>query len=185
MRTLIGAVGYRNLRDHSAAFEVIERLERLEPEAEVTLEDASYNPVALVQWLESLPADERFAQVVFVAAVARSGRSGGDLTAYRWDGCVPPDDVVQQAVTEAVTGIINLDNTLTIAGYFKALPALVAVVEIEPIDHAFGSEFSTLVSDAISDACALARRLATRPGDIAALPARGLELRPHAQASWS
>ena len=175
MRTLIGAIGYRNLRDHSAAFEVIDRLGVLDLDPDVTIEDTSYNPIALVQWFQSLSAGECFDRVVFVAAVPRGGRSGGELTAYRWDGRLPPDDLVQQAVTEAVTGIINLDNTLTVGGYFKALPAVVAVVEIEPVDHAFGPDFSAPVSRAIDDACGLVLRLA-HGDDIAALPLRPLEI---------
>lgn len=185
MRTLIGAVGYRNLRDHSAAFEVVDRLEGLERDADVMLEDTSYNPIALVQWLDSLEGSERFGRAIFVAAIPRAGRPGGEVTAYRWDGRLPADALVQQAVTEAVTGIINLDNTLTVAGYFKALPPLVAVVEIEPVDHAFGAELSAPVSAAIADVCTAVRRLATRPDAVAALPLRGLGLTERLEARES
>ena len=112
----MGAIGYRNLRDHSAGFEVVDRLAARGLEPGVTIDDVSYNPIALVQWFQSLAAEAQFGQVVFCAAVSREGRRGGEIAAYRWDGRLPPDDLVQQAVTEAVTGIINLDNTLTIAG---------------------------------------------------------------------
>ena len=176
MRTLVGALGYRNLRDHSAAFEVTDRLAAGDPQPGVTIEDTSYNPIALVQWLQGLAVDEQFQAVILVAAISRAGRSGGQLTAYRWDGRLPPDELVQQSVTEAVTGIINLDNTLIIAGYFKVLPPAVAVVEIEPVDHAFGPEFSAPVARAIADASALVRRLAADATLLAALPERGLDL---------
>jgi len=185
MRTLIGAIGYRNLRDHSAAFEVVDRLAAAGAEADVTIEDTSYNPIALVQWFQGLASDEQFDRVILVAAVPRAGRAGGALTPYRWDGRLPPDDLVQQAVTEAVTGIINLDNTLTIAGYFKALPEDVVVVEIEPVDHAFGPEFSVPVTRAIAEASTMVRHLVTDAGAILALPRRGLELLSRLQARES
>lgn len=175
-RTLVGAIGYRNLRDHSAAFEVVDRLSGVLPEGEAVIEDTSYNPIALVQWLDSLEGQDRFDRAILVAAVTRPGRTGGAVDPYHWDGRLPSDELVQQAVTEAVTGIINLDNTLTIAGYFKALPAEVIVVEIEPIDHAFGSDFSSPVRRAIEQACSLIQELATDHARAAAFPRRALEV---------
>ncbi|MDQ3488671.1 MAG: hypothetical protein M3468_13210 [Acidobacteriota bacterium] len=199
MRTLIGAVGYRNLRDFSAAFEVVDRLfddwqpgiestelydksdhRRIQTAtAEIVLEDTSYNPIALVQWLQTLTADERFDRVIFVSSLER-GRTPGMVTAYRWDGSLPPDDQVQEAVTEAVTGIIALENTVVIGGYFKVLPGEVVIVEIEPQDHAFGPELSEPVGAAIDPVCSLVRRLAAEPDAIddvpvAALPRRHTE----------
>ncbi len=181
MRTLIGAVGYRNLRDHSAAFEVIDRLDDLDPS--VVVEDTSYNPIALVQWLQGEVPENRFDQVIFISALER-GRHPGTLTAYRWDGVLPSDELVQQAVTEAVTGIIALHNTVVIGGYFKVLPSTVVIVEIEPVDHAFGAELSAAVRAAIHPACALVRRLAFELGAIEALPPGPLPERPLLRAGW-
>ena len=159
MRTLVGGIGYRNLRDHSAAFAVLDLLQQDGVGDDVLLEDTSYNPIALGQWLEAEPADRRFDRVVFVSAVNREGRQPGDVVAYRWTGTLPPDAAVQQAVTEAVTGIIALDNTLVIGTYFKTLPSSVAVVEIEPLAHEFGTELSPQVAAAVSRACAAVRTL--------------------------
>ena len=159
MRTLIGGIGYRNLRDHSVAFAVLDRLEREDLGADVCLEDTSYNPIALGQWLESEPPDQRFDRVVFVSAVSREGRHPGEVTAYRWSGALPPDDEVQQAVTEAVTGIIALDNTLVIGTYFKSFPASVSVVEIEPRAHEFGADLTPEVAAAVPKACDAIRAL--------------------------
>lgn len=159
MRTLVGGIGYRNLRDHSVAFTVLDRLEEENLGAQVCLEDTSYNPIALGQWLESGPPDQRFERVVFVAAVSREGRRPGEVTAYRWSGRLPPDEDVQQAVTEAVTGIIALDNTLVIGTYFKTLPASVSVVEIEPQAHEFGADLTPAVAAAVPRACDAIRAL--------------------------
>ncbi|MBA3297227.1 MAG: hypothetical protein H0U19_09840 [Acidobacteria bacterium] len=188
MRTLIGAVGYRNLRDFSAAFEVIERLDNGDchlfqaaasgkgDSPQIVIEDTSYNPVAVVQWLQSLTEPERFDRAIFVSSLER-GRTPGMLTAYRWDGELPPDDQVQQAVTEAVTGIIALENTVVIGGYFKVLPPEVVIIEIEPLDHEFGPELSGPVRAAIDSVCALVRRLALDPESIDDVPVSPLPRR--------
>lgn len=159
MPTLIGAIGYRNLRDHSAAFHVLERLSHQGAGAGVFLEDMSYNPIAIVQWLQGEPQDRRFDHVILVSAVER-GRAAGAVHAYRWDGVLPPDAAVQQAVTEAVTGIIALENTVVIGGYFRVFPDVLTIIEIEPVDHAFGPELSENVAAAIDPACLLVQALA-------------------------
>ena len=160
MRTLVGGIGYRNLRDHSAAFAVLDQLQQGDDLGEhVCIEDTSYNPIALGQWLEGEPPDQRFGCVVFVSAVHRHGRRPGDVVAYRWSGQLPPDAAVQQAVTEAVTGIIALDNTLVIGTYFKTLPSSVNVVEIEPLAHECGAELSPEVAAAVPRACEAIRAL--------------------------
>lgn len=159
MRTLIGGIGYRNLRDHSVAFEVLDRLEHEALGNDVLVEDTSYNPIALGQWLESEPADRRFERIVFVSAVKREGRRPGDVVSYRWMGALPSDADIQQAVAEAVTGIIALDNTLVIGTYFRTFPASVAVVEIEPLAHEFGGTLTPAVAAAVPRACAAIRAL--------------------------
>ena len=159
LRTLIGGIGYRNLRDHSAAFAVMDRLQQDDLGAHVIVEYTSYNPIALGQWLDSEPPGRRFDRVVFVSAVNREGRRPGDVVSYRWTGSLPPDAAVQQAVTEAVTGIIALDNTLVIGTYFKTLPSSVSVVEIEPLAHEFGSELTPEVAAAVPRACDAIRAL--------------------------
>jgi hydrogenase maturation protease len=157
--TLVGAIGYRNLRDHSAAFAVLERLEEANLGRDVVLEDVSYNPIALVQWLDSRPAAARFGRVILISGIAREGRIPGTVTVREWDRQLPPDDLIQQAVAEAVTGIISLDNSLIIAGYFGTLPAAVTILEIEPQDHAFGAELSAPVARAVAEAVARVREL--------------------------
>ena len=181
MRTLVGAVGYRNLRDHSAPFEIIDRLSSGDLGPDVLVEDTSYNPIAIVQWLESETAENQFDRVVLIGAVQRF-RAPGAITAYRWDGALPPDEQVQQAITEAVTGVIALENTVVIAGYFHVLPLAVVIVEIEPIDHAFGDDLSAPVSAAIEPACSLIRRLVGDANVFDTLPVRPMPFRHEARA---
>lgn len=176
MRTLLGAVGYRNLMDHSVPFEIIEPLSAEDLGPNVVVEDLSYNPIAIVQWLEGESPENRFDRVVLVAAIGRS-RPPGAITAYRWDGLLPRDEQVQEAVVEAVTGVIALENTVVIAGYFGVLPRGVAIVEIEPVEHAFGSDMSAAVSAAIEPARGLIRRLAVEPGAFDDLPVRAMPAR--------
>jgi hydrogenase maturation protease len=169
MRVIVGGVGYRNLRDHSVGVAVIDRLEARAWPAGVVVEDLSYNPIAVVQRLDDEPADRRFERAVVVAAVER-GRAPGTVTAYRWDGVLPGDEEIQRAVTEAVTGVIALDNTLIVAQHFAALPDEVIVVEVEPAVHEFGEVFSDAVTGVFDPVCELVARLATDAGAGTQLP---------------
>lgn len=166
MSVLVGGLGYRNLRDHSAGIVVSDTLmERTWPEG-VSVEDVSYNPVALVEHLK----EERYGRMVIVAAIERPGRLPGQVIAYRWDGMLPSSELIQAAVVDAVTGVIHLDNTLIVTRYFGGLPDETAVVEIEPEVHEFGESFSTKVADAFETLCALVTTLAVDPQALLALP---------------
>ena len=182
-RTLIGGIGYPDLRDHSAGLEVIARLAQQDHSSDIVIDDTSYNPIAVVQYLEAEPPERRFEQIIFVSAVDR-GRAGGSLTAYRWDGILPADELVQQAVTEAVTGIIALDNTVVVGGYFKAFPPTVALVEIQPVEHSFGSEYSAAVCEAIDRACSVIRAISSDAAAMEALPVGGVSGRPLVRVNW-
>src|SRR5512145_379016 len=169
MRVVVAGVGYRSLRDHSVGVAVADRLEARAWPADVVVEDLSYNPIAVVQRLEDEPAARRFERAVVVAAVER-GRGPGTVTAYRWDGVLPGDDEIQRAVTEAVTGVIALDNTLIVTRHFGALPDEVIVVEVEPAVHEFGDAFSDTVVAVFDGVCDLVARLAVEPGMAERLP---------------
>ena len=167
---IVGGVGYRNLRDHSVGVEVADRLEGASWADDVVVEDLSYNPIAVVQRLEDEPPEKKFQRAVVVSAVERDGRAPGTVAAYRWDGVLPPDDEIQRAVTEAVTGVIALDNTLVVARHFGALPDEVVVVEVEPAVHEFGDTFSEVVGRQLDGLCELVRVLATRADAVEQLP---------------
>jgi hydrogenase maturation protease len=160
VRVIVAGVGYRNLRDHSVGVEVADRLETEAWPDGVVVEDLSYNPIAVIQRLDDEPPDRRFQRVVVVAAAER-GRAPGTVAVYRWDGVLPVDEEIHRAVTEAVTGVIALDNTLVVTRHFGALPDEVVVVEVEPAVHEFGDTLSELVGAQFETVCRLVRTYAT------------------------
>jgi hydrogenase maturation protease len=143
---LVGGLGYRNLRDGSVGIHVIERLAERAGDG-VEVEDVSYHPVGLSQNLQERPDYDR---VVLVAAVAR-GRTPGTVTSYRWDGRLPEDEEIQARVSEAVTGVISLDNTLVVCGALGGLPDDVRVVEVEPTSEDWGEELSPEIEERLPE----------------------------------
>jgi hydrogenase maturation protease len=143
---LVGGIGYRNLRDGSIGLHVIERLADRAGDG-IEVEDVSYHPVGLSQNLQERPDYDR---IVLVGAVAR-GREPGTVTAYRWDRWLPADDEVQARVSEAVTGVISLDNTLIVCGALGGLPGDVRVVEVEPASQDWGEELSPQIEERLPE----------------------------------
>src|SRR5262245_37717581 len=146
MRVLVGGLGYRNLRDGSVGLEVIERLADRATDG-IEIEDVSYHPVGLSQNLQDRPPYDR---VVLVASVAR-GRDGGTITAYRWDQQLPENDEIQTRVSEAVTGVISLDNTLVVCGALGGFPDDVRVIEVEPASEDWGEELSPEIEERLPE----------------------------------
>ena len=140
MRVLVGGVGYRFLRDGSLGPYVSDELAARATNG-IEVEDLSYHPVGLSQNLQERPPYDR---LVLVAAVRR-GRPPGTVETYRWDGALPEAAKVQEHVNEAVTGVISLDNLLTVCGALGGLPDDVRVVEVEPADEGWGEGFSAEV----------------------------------------
>ena len=170
MRVIVAGVGYRNLRDHSVGVAVADRLLNRAWAGDVVVEDLSYNPIAVMQRLEDEPPERRFTRAVMVGAVARGNRPPGTVAAYRWDGVLPSDEEIQRAVSEAVTGVIALDNTLVVTRHFGGLPEDVVVIEVEPGVQEFGDQFSAPVAKVVGEVCELAVIMATDAGAAARLP---------------
>jgi hydrogenase maturation protease len=139
-RVLVGGVGYRHLRDLSVGPWVADTLAS-EARNGVEVEDISYHPVGLSQNLQDRPPYDR---VVLVGSIAR-GREPGAVESYRWDGQLPERDAIQERVSEAVTGVISLENTLIVCGALGGLPDDVRVVEVEPEDQGWGDGFSRTI----------------------------------------
>lgn len=179
MRVIIGGVGYPELCDYSAGLEVLERLRAWARPPNVVLEDLSYNPIAVVQRFQDETGATAFDRAILVSAVHRDGREAGTVDSYRWNGELPSADEIQRAVTDAVTGIIALENTAVIGRYFGALPNEVVVVEIEPERHEFGEVLTEAVSAAVDAASELVKVLATSDAAVAGLPSRALAWTAH------
>lgn len=163
MRTVIGGVGYRNLRDHSLGIVMSDELEPLAQPPALLVEDLCYGPVAVAQWFLDEARDiAPITRAVFITAIAREdGRPPGTISAYRWDHALPSEDEIQRCVVDAVTGVIFLDNTLIVVQWMGALPPETIVIEVEPLEHAFGDEMSPAVAAAYSEVRRLALLFAT------------------------
>lgn len=136
---LLGGVGYTYLGDLSFGPILVERLRSMDWPPSVAVEDVSYNPMTVMDWLRDDP--ERFERAIFFGGVQR-GRRPGSLTRYPWTSARLPPDRVQEHVAEAVTGSIGLDNLLVIGTHFGLLPGDTTVVELEPVATGWGEGLS-------------------------------------------
>lgn len=141
MRTLIATVGYRNLSDLSVGPNLLSELESLAWEPGVEVEDLSYGPIAVVQNLEDRAPYDR---MVFLSAAQR-GRVRGELYRTDWQRPLPPEEEIQARITEGITGVIDLDNLLVIAQYFRVLAPEVVIVEVEPVEIESGEACTAAV----------------------------------------
>ena len=146
MRVLVGGVGYRFLRDASIGPWVTELLAP-RASAEVEVEDLSYHPIGFIHNLQERP---RYDRLVLIAAMNR-GRPPGTVETYRWDGVLPSAEEIQARVSEAVTGVISLDNLLIVSAALGELPGDVRVVEVEPADEGWGEGFSPEIEARLGD----------------------------------
>lgn len=147
-RILLAGVGYRNLRDMSAGPEVVERLRARAWPPGVEVEDLSFGAVHVMHWLQDRAP---FDAMVVVASVAR-GRPPGSVTCINWTAPVVSGEAVQEAIAEAVTGVISLDTLLIVLCYFAVLPPVVVTVELEPRDEDWGPDFSPVLQTALDEA---------------------------------
>lgn len=159
VRTLVGSVGYYNLGDLSAGPMVVEALRREGLPDGIDTFDLSYGgPIATVHRLnETTPPYQR---LILVGAVDR-GRGGPGYRAYRWPGTMPPPEEVQTRISEAVTGVIDLDSYPIIAKQFDALPEDVHIVEIDAVATEAGLDPSPEVEALLDEIRGAVRALAT------------------------
>ncbi len=152
---LVGGVGLPWLRDLDFGTQFIKRVESLEldwPDG-VVIEDLSYSAHRVLHLLQEL----RPAKVVFVGAMPRDVDPPGTIRRYKLDLTPPPDQEVIDRLGEAVGGIIDLDHTLAVIRYWKALPEDTIVIEIEPGDRSFGLGFSNEVEATVEPVLAMVR----------------------------
>ena len=93
--------------------------------------------------LFKLQAEPRGFRVgIFVGAVAR-GRVEGTIERSVWRSTYPSVDELQERISEAVTGVVSMENLLYILDHFGALPAQTMVIEVEPeAEESWGPELS-------------------------------------------
>ena len=157
MKVLIAGVGHPNLKDLSFGQVFLAHLKTLGWAENFELENLSFGAIAVLQWFQDYP--NKFGKVIFVSAAERDGREKGKLITYRWVFPQKTETEVQDCVNESVTGIISLDNLLTILTYFKVLPQIVEVMELEPIETEIGFECSPEIEARFDEFMSILKKL--------------------------
>lgn len=165
--TLVGGVGYHDLRDFSVGPTVAGWLQEERWPGAVSVQNLSIGPVDVVHRLNW--AEPPFRRWIVVGA-ARRGRAPGSVTTYRWDGSLPPDEEIQERVAEAVTGVVGLDNLVIVVAGLDAAPPETCVVEVEPEAEELGDTFTPAVERGARAAARRARSLALDPAEARRLP---------------
>jgi hypothetical protein len=137
-RRLVGIVGYSPV---IAAFPLGKALvdmlrAELPADGSVAIENMSWSPIHIVQRFQD-PAAIRPERLVLVGAAARSVEPGR-VRAFRWTGGELPEQAVHERVYEAVTGIVDIENTLIIGEYFRIWPPECFVIEADMPANTFG-----------------------------------------------
>ncbi len=151
--TLVGGIGLPWLRDLDFGTQFIVRFENETWPDGVILEDLSYAAHRVMHRLQEIVP----AKVVLVCGMPRDIDPPGTIRRYKLDLTPPPDEEVHERLAEAVGGIIDLDHTLAVVRYWKALPEDTIVVEVEPEDRSFGMDFSDPVEAAVAEVLRMVR----------------------------
>jgi hypothetical protein len=109
---------------------------RAERIAGLRVENMSWSPIHIVQQFQGSEA-ERPERLVLVGAAAVS-RDPGRVHTLRWQGGSLPADLLQARIYEAVTGIVDIENTLMIGEHFGIWPSECYCVEADIPADAFG-----------------------------------------------
>ncbi|MGH9177437.1 MAG: hydrogenase maturation protease [Acidimicrobiales bacterium] len=152
-QVLVGGVGLPWLRDLDFGTQFVRRVSDLDWPGNVVIEDLSYAAHRVLHLLQEL----RPVKVVLVGAMPRDVDPPGTIRRYRLDLTPPPDQEVVDRLGEAVGGIIDLDHTLAVIRYWKALPDNTVVIEVEPGDRSFGLGFSAEVEASVEPILAMVR----------------------------
>jgi hydrogenase maturation protease len=149
---LIAGVGYQYLSDLSFGSVMVEQMRDMEWPEDVCIEDFGWGPISILHWFEESPG-RKFERAIFAGAIER-GRKPGNLYTYAWLAEKPDPEVVQERISEALTGVISLENLLIIAQHFEALPPDTTVIELEPVEQEWGSDLSEIGQERLDEAIA-------------------------------
>ena len=145
---LIGIVGFSPVIDR---FPLGPRLmdglnAKLADHREVAVENMTWSPIHVVQRFQDEGA-VRPRRIVLVGAAAVS-IVPGRVRSFRWAGGAVPAAAMQERIYEAVTGVVDLENTLIIGSHFKVWPDEVFCVEIDLPADTFGN---MVIADSLGD----------------------------------
>jgi len=152
-RILVGGIGLPWLRDLDYGTQWINRVADLDWPDHVIVEDMSYAAHRVLHRLQEVRPNK----VVLVGCMPRREDPPGTIRRYELDLTPPDDDEVQDRLSEAAMGIIDLDHTLAVVRYYGEFPDDTVVIEVEPEDDSFGLGFSDAVEATVDDVLALVR----------------------------
>ena len=135
---LIGIVGFSPVLDlYPLGPKLMVALEsELGGRKNVAVENMTWSPIHVVQRFqdEGAPRPDRLILVGASAVCHCPGR----VQSFRWMGGRLPDLVMQERIYEAVTGIVDLENTLIVGAHFGVWPDEAFSVEIDLAADTFG-----------------------------------------------
>jgi len=135
---LIGIVGYSPVVDaYPLGPLLMTALEqRLSQRKNVSIENMTWSPLHIVQRFqdEGVVCPER---LVLVGAASVSEQPGR-VRAFCWQGGSLSAPAMQERVYEAVTGVVDIENTLMIGTHFAVWPDQTFTVEVELPADTFG-----------------------------------------------
>jgi hypothetical protein len=136
---LIGIVGFSPVID---AFPLGPKLmdalkARLENRPDIAVENMTWSPIHVVQRFQDDGA-VRPRRVVLVGAAAVS-QVPGLVQGFRWTGGSVAAAAMQERIYEAVTGVVDLENTLIIGSHFEVWPDEMFGVEVDLPADTFGN----------------------------------------------
>lgn len=133
--TLIGIVGYTPVPEsYPLGPRLMRALEGSVPGARV--ENMSWSPIHIVQRFQDAGA-VRPGRLVLVGGASVSTAPGA-VRAFCWTGGTLPASAVQERVYEAVTGVVDIENTLMIGEQFEVWPGETFTVELDMPADTFG-----------------------------------------------
>lgn len=146
-KTLVGGIGLPWLRDLDYGTQWVNRMQDVDWPEHVIVEDMSYAAHRVLHRLQEV----RPSKVVLVGCMPRREDPPGTIRRYQLDLTPPPDEEVHERLTEAATGIIDLDHTLAVVRYYGEFPDDTVVIEVEPEDDSFGLGFSDAIEATVDE----------------------------------
>ena len=136
---LIGIVGFSPVIDsYPLGPKLMDSLNaRLADHPDIAVENMTWSPIHVVQRFQDEGAVRpRRLVLVGVAAVSIAP---GRVRGFRWTGGAVPGAAMQERIYEAVTGVVDIENTLIIGSHFQVWPDEVYCVEVDLPADTFGN----------------------------------------------
>lgn len=136
---LIGIVGYSPVIDaYPLGPKLLAALQyKIAGRDDVMVENMTWGPIHVVQRFQDEGAI-RPRRVVLIGAAATS-QVPGRVRGFRWTGGELPAAAMQERIYEAVTGVVDIENTLLIGSHFGIWPDEIFSVEVDLPADTFGN----------------------------------------------